>query len=471
MGPVIQFNGTYAPSCTPCSVTGSFTVSQPLGANVSLQLRPILLSYSFTAGPVTINSDNSSNPNVGSVRTDSQGNIVSWQIILADSTYDIIRTYSDESDLVEYVVGVAEIVNSPGTWSESSASSCNLSTAVSPFADRPLSADLYNTTINASFTPTRNGTPISLAAAAADCGFVEFDWQQTVTLAPGPIPLPVWTTNGTPPVAPFSDPPPGGYVDLQIPPFLGAYPFYYNPLFVVPTECIVEESNGVCDKFATTSDGNTLNFFDRPLDYCLPGGSYVNEAICSFSEAPSGSKLGFRTALVGVLAGNTLGRELYHWTWETTFNGVSGGVNGISGGVATNAISPGATGTGGVTITSINGVPQTPPSATCAANPTTLWPPNGKSVLVTVSGSITAGTSALAATTYAVLDGYGQVQPSGNVVLGAGGSYSFGVPLIATRNGDDLDGRTYTISVKSSDAIGNVGACSAAVIVPHDQGQ
>src|SRR5205823_4794705 len=99
-------------------------------------------------------------------------------------------------------------------------------------------------------------------------------------------------------------------------------------------------------------------------------------------------------------------------------------------------------GTGGVTITSINGVPQTPPSVSCTATPTTISPPNGKSVAVTVSGIITPGTSDLVSggTTYVVLDEYGQVQPSGGFTLGGGGVYSFNVSLLAARNGNDLDG-------------------------------
>jgi hypothetical protein len=90
---------------------------------------------------------------------------------------------------------------------------------------------------------------------------------------------------------------------------------------------------------------------------------------------------------------------------------------------------------------------------------------------VTVSGVITPGTSALVpgGTTYAVTDEYGQVQPSGSVALGSGGSYSFGVSLIAARNGNDTDGRTYTITVFAQDKV-NVGTCSAVVTVPHDQG-
>jgi hypothetical protein len=108
----------------------------------------------------------------------------------------------------------------------------------------------------------------------------------------------------------------------------------------------------------------------------------------------------------------------------------------------------------------------------CAAIPNSLWPPNGESVIVTVSGTVTPGTLGVAAggTTYAVVDSEGQLQPSGNFAVGTGGSYSFGVSLIAARNGDDRAGRTYTIMVSARDAMGNLGSCSVKVTVPHDQG-
>jgi len=116
-----------------------------------------------------------------------------------------------------------------------------------------------------------------------------------------------------------------------------------------------------------------------------------------------------------------------------------------------------------------NDVPQTPATVTCTAMPTILWPPNGKPALVTVSGVVTPGTSPLTSTTATVIDEYGQVQPSGSIVLGAGGTYSFGVSLIAARNGGDLDGRKYTIVVTAQDPV-NAGSCSVVVTVPHDQG-
>jgi len=118
-------------------------------------------------------------------------------------------------------------------------------------------------------------------------------------------------------------------------------------------------------------------------------------------------------------------------------------------------------------------VDATPPNVTCSANPTTLWPPNGNPVAVTVAGAITDATSGVDSTsaTLAVTDEYGQVQPTGRVTVGAGGTYSFGISLIASRNGSDLDGRTYTIVVGGKDNAGNTGSCSTVLTVPHDQGQ
>jgi hypothetical protein len=114
----------------------------------------------------------------------------------------------------------------------------------------------------------------------------------------------------------------------------------------------------------------------------------------------------------------------------------------------------------------------TPAVVTASVSPSILWPPNGKSVAVTVSGAITGGGCGINAATaaFAVVDEYGLVQPSGPVTLGPGGSYSFAVSLVASRNGNDKDGRQYTITVSAHDNVGNVGFASAIVTVPHDQG-
>jgi probable HAF family extracellular repeat protein len=110
-----------------------------------------------------------------------------------------------------------------------------------------------------------------------------------------------------------------------------------------------------------------------------------------------------------------------------------------------------------------------PPVITVAASPATLSPPNGRLVTVTVSGAITdrLGGSGVQTSTYQVTDEYGQIQPSGDVTLEPDGRYAFTVALQASRNGNDRDGRRYTIEVSATDHAGNEGAKSATVTVPR----
>ena len=112
-----------------------------------------------------------------------------------------------------------------------------------------------------------------------------------------------------------------------------------------------------------------------------------------------------------------------------------------------------------------------PPAVTVSADPTRLWPPNGKMAPVTISGAITDSGSGVNASTatYEVVDEYGQVQPSGKITLGSGGSYSTTVLLQASRAGNDKDGRQYTVIVSAKDNAGNVGSASILVTVPHNQ--
>jgi probable HAF family extracellular repeat protein len=118
------------------------------------------------------------------------------------------------------------------------------------------------------------------------------------------------------------------------------------------------------------------------------------------------------------------------------------------------------------------GVDKTPPVITVAASPATLWPPNGKRVAVTVSGTITdtepggSGVEAGSAA-YVVMDEYGQIQPSGNLTLDEGGHYVFTVVLQASRRGHDRDGRHYTIAVSARDNLGHPGFASTTVTVPR----
>jgi hypothetical protein len=115
-----------------------------------------------------------------------------------------------------------------------------------------------------------------------------------------------------------------------------------------------------------------------------------------------------------------------------------------------------------------------PPAIRITATPMTLWPPNGKLVTITVSGTIIdesfgSGVDVESAV-YAVADEYGQIEPSGKFILERD-SYIFTVSLEASRQGKDRDGRHYAITVSAADHAGNVGRAATTVTVPHDQGQ
>ena len=116
----------------------------------------------------------------------------------------------------------------------------------------------------------------------------------------------------------------------------------------------------------------------------------------------------------------------------------------------------------------------TPPAIKVSATPKTLWPPNGKMVPVTISGTITDSESGVNASTatFGVKDEYGLIQPSGQITtLDASGRYSFRIQLQASRNANDRNGRQYTITVRAVDDEGHEGSATAIVTVPQNQGQ
>lgn len=117
-------------------------------------------------------------------------------------------------------------------------------------------------------------------------------------------------------------------------------------------------------------------------------------------------------------------------------------------------------------------IDSTAPVLSVTANPTMLWPPNGKMKTITISGKISDNLSGVntSGATYRVVDSYGQVQPSGALTVNADGTFSFKVQLQARRHGYDKAGRTYTITLSGADQAGNVGTTTLTVLVPHDMG-
>ena len=110
--------------------------------------------------------------------------------------------------------------------------------------------------------------------------------------------------------------------------------------------------------------------------------------------------------------------------------------------------------------TSIVKIDRAEPHVSISANPSVIWSPNGKMVPVTISGEASDGLSDVWETQFTVTDEYGRVQPQ---------IHAFGdvIQLEARRYGSDNDGRTYTISVMTTDQAGNTATASTTVLVPH----
>lgn len=108
-------------------------------------------------------------------------------------------------------------------------------------------------------------------------------------------------------------------------------------------------------------------------------------------------------------------------------------------------------------------IDDSPPIVTISASPNALWPPNHKMKNVLISGSATDAGTGIATITFTVVDEYGQVQPT---------ITHFGqtIQLEAWRNGNDMDGRAYTITAIATDNLGHAATASTVVLVPHDQG-
>lgn len=107
-------------------------------------------------------------------------------------------------------------------------------------------------------------------------------------------------------------------------------------------------------------------------------------------------------------------------------------------------------------------IDKTPPAINLSADPSILWPPNHKMVNVTIGGGAEDSLSGVASVAFTVTDEYGSIEPK---VSG----FNTTIPLEAWRNGNDNDGRRYTITVVTTDNAGNSSTASTVVRVPHDQ--
>lgn len=102
--------------------------------------------------------------------------------------------------------------------------------------------------------------------------------------------------------------------------------------------------------------------------------------------------------------------------------------------------------------------------------PQYIWPPNHKEKNITISGNIVlpAGCTLYSAS-YRLEDEYGQYTYDGELVANENGEFILSLPVEAWRNGNDKDGRAYSILLFAEDEAGIGTTNTIDVIVPHDQ--
>jgi hypothetical protein len=348
-----------------------------------------------------------------------------------------------------------------------------------------------------------NSSNPSLTDYASACGFAYLDWQQFITTLPGshvepntPLdlilsgnvvykdpstgligtPLPTdcfpWNSNcyvvaGFAPACGNSpgtgggeapslyDPPQGGWV---IPPPANTctssrvadhYPFYYQlaaPSYLSTICTAPPDPNQNCNQrcpglfpYIVSPDLKTLSFVDEPCDRLLPGD-------LPSTYPPPGHFQAFQTSLVGIDGQGNIMNTLHSWTWNSTFNGWNGGGTTVISQTEFNvAVDPGS-GSGGVTVTNINGV-QLPSVVSSSQVTTTASGLAYSRVSKTFNGTVTVtniGTSTISGPLQIVFFG----MPPNVTLTNATGNLS-GTPYVTISSVASLaPGQSTTISVK-----------------------
>lgn len=113
---------------------------------------------------------------------------------------------------------------------------------------------------------------------------------------------------------------------------------------------------------------------------------------------------------------------------------------------------------------------QTPPSFSgISASQGAVTSKNNKPVDIVFSGIVEAGEGCtLSGTWYTLMDEYGELDGTQSIQVNADGTFIATVTILASRKGDDKDGRTYGISFGAENEAGVSNPIATSIKVSHD---
>ena len=110
------------------------------------------------------------------------------------------------------------------------------------------------------------------------------------------------------------------------------------------------------------------------------------------------------------------------------------------------------------------------PTLGLTADPSAISPPNGNMIPVSILGTGADSGSGLSGVSYVVTDEYGtMLSIDARLLSGATANWAEELLVEARRNGDDRDGRLYTITATVTDVAGRTSTAETSVRILHDQ--
>jgi len=123
----------------------------------------------------------------------------------------------------------------------------------------------------------------------------------------------------------------------------------------------------------------------------------------------------------------------------------------------------------GLTVQAQASCQQPPTISGIQVQKPTVKAKNNKPFTVLFTGSIESAEGCqLSGAWYSLSDEYGELDETGDVTVQSDGSFSVEVTMLASRDGKDKDGRTYTVVFGAENEAGTTEGGETAIVVSHD---